>query len=217
MSELSQEQTPVASAYPAGEGEGQRGQEASGGSGFQECQPGERAAPGQTAPQPSPQGTQGDGTALPERLQAAIDRLPQVQQARQQAQAARREAEQLQAKLKVEEQLRQIAQLDPTVKSLSDLTRQPNYKTLYRLVQKGNTLTDAYKLANYDALIQSAAAASRQAAVNAATGKNHLQQTTTRGAGAVQVPAEVRELYRAFNPGVTDSEIQAHYAKRKRT
>ncbi|MCD8377074.1 MAG: hypothetical protein LUD69_09045 [Oscillospiraceae bacterium] len=180
----------------------------------------QQQAQGQTLPQDGParQDAERDGPApMPERLRAAIDRLPQVQQAKRQAEAARREAEQLQAKLKVEEQLRQISQLNPEVRSLADLARQPNYKELYRLVQKGNTLTDAYKLANYDALVQSAAAASRQAAVNAAVGKNHLQQTTTRGAGAVQVPAEVRELYRAFNPGVTDSEIQAHYAKRKRT
>ncbi|MCD8004482.1 MAG: hypothetical protein LUE91_02335 [Oscillospiraceae bacterium] len=180
----------------------------------------QQQAQGQTLPQDGParQDAERDGPApMPERLRAAIARLPQVQQAKRQAEAARREAEQLQAKLKVEEQLRQISQLNPEVRSLADLARQPNYKELYRLVQKGNTLTDAYKLANYDALVQSAAAASRQAAVNAAVGKNHLQQTTTRGAGAAQVPAEVRELYRAFNPGVTDSEIQAHYAKRKRT
>ena len=42
-------------------------------------------------------------------------------------------------------------------------------------------------------------------------GKQHMGQTKERGAGAVSVPAEVKEMYRALNPGATDAEIQAHY------
>jgi len=80
-------------------------------------------------------------------------------------------------------------------------------------VKKGNNLVDAFKLANYDTLTSSTAAASRQAAINAAQSKQHLSQTTTRGAGAVSVPADVKEAYRAFNPNATDAEIQQHYNK----
>ena len=89
----------------------------------------------------------------------------------------------------------------------------PTYAKFYELVKKGNTLTDAFKLANYDALTKGAAAGARQAALNAAQGKQHMGQTQTRGAGAVSVPAEVMEQYRAFNPDATEAEIRAHYAK----
>ena len=48
-------------------------------------------------------------------------------------------------------------------------------------------------------------------------GKQHMGQTKERGAGAVSVPADVKEMYRALNPGITDAEIQTHYNRSKRT
>ena len=80
-------------------------------------------------------------------------------------------------------------------------------------MKKGNSLLDAFKLANFETLSQGAAARARQAAINAAQSKQHLAQTQTRGKGAVTVPSDVRELYRTMNPGVTDAEIQAHYSR----
>ena len=80
-------------------------------------------------------------------------------------------------------------------------------------VKKGNSLLDAFKLANFETLSQGTAARARQAAINAAQSKQHLAQTQTRGKGAVTVPSDVKELYRTMNPGVTDAEIQAHYSR----
>ena len=85
------------------------------------------------------------------------------------------------------------------------------YPQFYELVKRGNTLIDAYKLANFDTLTRSAAQATRQAAINSVQSKRHMSQTTARGAGAVAVPGDVKEMYRALNPGATDAEIQAHY------
>lgn len=151
-----------------------------------------------------------------EEFRAFVQDLPEVQaakQAQEAAQAATRQAQEQQAKLKVDEQLKEIAAIDPSIQSLQDLAKMETYPKFYELVKKGNTLTDAFKLANYDAIAKNAAAASRQAALNAANGKQHLSQTTQRGAGAITVPAEVAEEYRAFNPGITDEEIQKHYTK----
>lgn len=151
-----------------------------------------------------------------EEFRAFVQGLPEVQaakQAQEAAQAAARQAQEQQAKLKVDEQLKEIAAIDPSIQSLQDLAKMETYPKFYELVKKGNTLTDAFKLANYDAIAKNAAAASRQAALNAANGKQHLSQTTQRGAGAITVPAEVAEEYRAFNPGITDEEIQKHYTK----
>lgn len=140
--------------------------------------------------------------------------LPEVKQAKEAqaaAETAAREAREQQAKLKVEEQLKEISALDPTIKELKDLAKMENYPKFYELVKRGNTLTDAFKLANYEALTGRAAAASRQAAINSAQGKQHLSPTTQRGAGAVSVPADVKAEYLAFNPDATDAEIQQHY------
>ena len=97
------------------------------------------------------------------------------------------------------------------LRELKDLAAMETYPKFYELVKKGNTLVDAYRLANFEALTSSAAAATRQAALNNLQGKQHMGQTKERGAGAVSVPAEVKEMYRALNPGATDAEIQAHY------
>lgn len=150
---------------------------------------------------------------------AFVQNLPEVREAREakeQAEQAKREAQQAAAKVKVDEQLKEIGALDPSIRSMEDLAKMPTYAKFYELVKKGNTLTDAFKLANYDALTKGAAAGARQAALNAAQGKQHMGQTQTRGAGAVSVPAEVMEQYRAFNPDATEAEIRAHYAKSRK-
>lgn len=147
---------------------------------------------------------------------AFVQNLPEVREAREakeQAEQAQKEAREAAAKVKVDEQLKAISALDPSIRTLEDLAKMPTYPKFYELVKKGNDLTDAFKLANYDALTKGAAAGARQAALNAAQGKQHMGQTQTRGAGAVSVPAEVMEQYRAFNPDATEAEIRAHYAK----
>lgn len=149
-----------------------------------------------------------------EEFQQFVQGLPEVKQAKEAqaaAETAARQAREQQARLKVEEQLKEISALDPTIQELKDLAKMETYPKFYELVKRGNTLTDAFKLANYDALTGRAAAASRQAAINSAQGKQHLSPTTQRGAGAVSVPADVKAEYLAFNPDATDAEIQQHY------
>lgn len=149
-----------------------------------------------------------------EEFQQFVQGLPEVKQAKEAqaaAETAARQAREQQAKLKVEEQLKEISALDPSIQELKDLAKMETYPKFYELVKRGNTLTDAFKLANYEALTGRAAAASRQAAINSAQGKQHLSPTTQRGAGAVSVPADVKAEYLAFNPDATDAEIQQHY------
>lgn len=137
--------------------------------------------------------------------------MKQAKEAQAAAETAARQAREQQAKLKVEEQLKEISALDPSIQELKDLAKMETYPKFYELVKRGNTLTDAFKLANYEALTGRAAAASRQAAINSAQGKQHLSPTAQRGAGAVSVPADVKAEYLAFNPDATDAEIQQHY------
>ena len=151
-----------------------------------------------------------------EEFQAFVENLPEVRQAREAqaaAESAAREAREAQAKMRVEEQMREISALDPSIRELSDLAKMETYPKFYELVKRGNTLTDAFKLANYEALTQGAVTARSQPARNAAQGKRHLTQTSGRGNGAASVPADVRAEYLAFNPDATDAEIQAHYNK----
>ena len=143
-----------------------------------------------------------------------VENLPEVRQAREaqaKAEAAEKEARKEQAKSKIEEQLREIRELDPTIQGIEDLSKMENYPKFYELVKRGNTLTDAFKLANYDALTREAVNASRQAAIQTARSKQHLRQTAARGQGEITVPKDIRDAYLTFNPGATAAEIQAHY------
>lgn len=149
-----------------------------------------------------------------------VSGLPEVQQAREikaEAEREKLEAQKAAADIKVAEQLKEIGKLDPTVKTLEDLSKTPTYHRLYELVRdNGLTLVDAFKLANMETLTQGAAAGARQAAMNAINGKKHMEQTRQRGAGAISIPADVMEEYRKLLPDATDEEIRADYAKRHR-
>lgn len=149
-----------------------------------------------------------------EEFQAFVQGLPEVRAARQakaEAEAATRQAREQEAKARVDEQLRQIQAIDPTVKDLGDLAKLDTYPKLYDMVKRGYSILDAYRLANYDTLTQRAAEASRKAAINSVQSKQHLKATESRGGGAIPVPDSVLEEYRVLNPGATKEEIQKHY------
>lgn len=149
-----------------------------------------------------------------EEFQAFVQGLPEVRAARQakaEAEAAARQAREQEAKARVDEQLRQIRAIDPTVKELGDLAKLDTYPKLYDMVKRGYSILDAYRLANYDTLTQRAAEASQKAAINSVQSKQHLKATESRGGGAIPVPDSVLEEYRVLNPGATKEEIQKHY------
>lgn len=151
-----------------------------------------------------------------EEYTALVNDLPEVRQAREareKAESAMRRADEAQAKAKIDEQLQEIGKLDPDIRELNDLAKMENYPQFYELVHRGNSLLDAYKLANFDKLVQKNTAAAKQAAYNNTQSKQHMGRTKERGAGAISVPNDVKEMYRAFNPDATDAEIQAHYNK----
>ena len=148
-----------------------------------------------------------------------VAELPVVKSAQEQmkrAEEAQKAAKAEQARIEIEKQISEIGEMDSSIKTLDDLRKMPNYKEFYELVKRGNTLTDAFKLANFDRLASASSAQAKQAALNQVNSKSHLDRTTTRGAGAVTVPADVIAEYREFNPDATEAEIRAHWAKYKK-
>lgn len=149
-----------------------------------------------------------------EEYHAFVAGLPEV------AAARRKEAEsaailerirQEEAEARLTAELSEIAKIDSSIKSVEDLAGAENYETFYALVQKGYSMVDAYKLANFEKLSGKAAAAERQRALTLAASKDHLKSTRARGEGAAVVPADVRAMYQALNKGATEAEIRAHY------
>ena len=62
------------------------------------------------------------------------------------------------ARIVAEEQIRRIAEMDGTIRSVDDLMAMPEYGAFYALVKKGVSLVEAYKLTHYDALMKRTAA-----------------------------------------------------------
>jgi len=138
-----------------------------------------------------------------------VSNLPEVREYKQAAEAARQQ----QQRMVLDEQIQEIAKLDPSISTVQDLMQRPEYQQVYNLVRKGNSIVDAYKLVYFDKLTANASTAAKQAALNSANSKEHLTATTARGAGSLTVPADVKAMYKSMMPDVTDAEIQEHYNK----
>lgn len=165
--------------------------------------------------------------------QRDIERVTANQTA-EQAQAIRRliENDPEKAKLKADmEQMRQDAaqqraqeafnadfaalqKLDPSIKTVQDLSNQPCFAQVVALVQNnGLDLVTAYKAANYQNAAQNSAAAGKQAAINAARGKNHLAPhdgASTPGNRKVMSDSMLRMAREAF-PDKSDAELEKLY------
>lgn len=154
------------------------------------------------------------GKLTPETLQQIVEQTPVMQQAQQIIQQAEREKQQaaqarIQAQINAE--IAEIGKLDPTIKSMQDLLASENGQKVYEYTKLGNSLVDAYWLANREKLVNKAATAAtaQQSARTQSTA--HLKATTSRGQGGVDVPAAEMALYRQMMPNATDAEIRRHY------
>ncbi len=141
-----------------------------------------------------------------------VNAQPEVSEARAAAAQAQRER----AKAAIDDQVRQIHELDPTINAFEDLGKMENFQQFYGLVKKnGLSLVDAYKLVNMDRLTERRVEASRQAARNAAASKAHLTKNKARGGAAadIPVPADVAEMYRELDPGISNADMQRDYSR----
>ena len=141
-----------------------------------------------------------------------VNAQPEVSEARAAAAQAQRER----AKAAIDDQVRQIHELDPTINAFEDLGKMANFQQFYGLVKKNRlSLVDAYKLVNMDRLTERRVEASRQAARNAAASKAHLTKNKARGGAAadIPVPADVAEMYRELDPGISNADMQRDYSR----
>lgn len=149
--------------------------------------------------------------------QQMVQSLPEVQEAiRAKAESERAAAEyrQAQAKSRLDEQMKEVTKLDPEIKSIDDLSKMENYDAFYALVKKGNSLADAYRLANFDKLVERSNAAEKQRMLNASAGKQHMTpNSSSQSSGLDAVPLETREIYRTMFPDMTDEQIAKEFAK----
>lgn len=145
-----------------------------------------------------------------------VESAPAVVEARAmqaRAAAAEQASRMERVRVQMQEELAEITRLDGTVKSFDDLRGSEGWPQMEDMMRRGYSMLDAYKLANYEMLGERRAAAARQTALNATAQKQHMQSTEQQGSGGITVPKSVMAQYRRLNPGVSDAEIAAHYAK----
>lgn len=159
------------------------------------------------------------GKLTPEGLATAIGNHPLVKQAQQLIErdaAAKKAAEEAAAMAKIEAEIAEIHKIDESITSLDDLMKAPYWPELYAKTQRGYSILDAHYLLNRDRLEKAKQDAARQQGLNNIRGKNHMTGSASpRGAGSISVPAADMAMFRQFNPGATDAEIQAYYNKYK--
>lgn len=157
------------------------------------------------------------GHMTPEALEKAINEHPTVKKAEQvlaQAQQAEQQRQREAAQARLETELAQIHQLDPSIVTIGDLLKSPKGQEIYEKAKKGLGLHEAYYLVHRQDLEQAAAEKARQHSAMLSRSKEHLRPSgNSAGAGAVSVPNAEMQLYRMLMPNASDSEIQAHYNK----
>lgn len=157
------------------------------------------------------------GKLTAEGLATAIGNHPIVKQAQQlitQDEADRKAKETAAAKAKIEGEIAEIHKLDESIASLEDLMKASYWPELYAMTKRGYSIKDAHFLLNHERLEQAKIDAAKQQTMNNARGKDHMTATATpRGAGSISVPAAELAMFRQFNPGASDAEIQAYYNK----
>lgn len=111
-----------------------------------------------------------------------------------------------------ESQMAEIKKLDGSINSIEDIKAMPQFNEFDNLVRRGYSLTDAYKLVNFDKLSSAKNESIRQATVNNIESKSHLAGNKGGAGSGVVVPRDVADMYREFNPGITDEEIYKDYS-----
>lgn len=131
-------------------------------------------------------------------------------------------AQQMMAQMKQQEDMAQlqrdieeISKLDPNVKTAEDLFNAPYRDQIIAYAQQHNaTLTDAYKVLQFENIRSIDTDAARQQAINQMRGKSHLPSQGTGVATEnddVEVPAEIMARFKA--DGKTEKQIRELYKR----
>lgn len=119
----------------------------------------------------------------------------------------------------IEEDMKIISTINPALKTVEDLVNHESYDAVVSYVQKGNTLADAYKLANYDAITKTKTEAAKQAAINSAKSQSHLTATNSLsvgGDGEEEIPASELSRWKDMFPDASPKDLRAKYNRAKK-
>ena len=148
----------------------------------------------------------------PDVIQQMINNNPVVRE----AQYMKEQYEMETANAKLQEDIKAISKIDPSIKTVEDLLNSENYNQVFNYVSNnGLTIVDAFKLANSSRLAEMQAAAAKQATINSAKSKSHLE--TTKGVSGMAnkayapIPSSILEKWKDAYPDLSMEQLTAKY------
>lgn len=124
------------------------------------------------------------------------------------------------AQQRMEEDVRKIAGFDSDIHSLEDLYASEHFDAVLSRVQSGMNLVDAYRLENFDRLMEKKSAAVKQAAINQAKGKTHMEPvggSVERSGGGEDIPERDLAKWKEAFPDATYAQLKEKYNRARKT
>ena len=144
-----------------------------------------------------------------------IDEMIQASPVIRQANQIMQDSLKNEAAQKLAADLKAVSEIDPSIKSEADIVNLETYPQILDFVTNhGLSLPEAYKLANYDSISSKKAEAAKQAAVNQAKGKSHMEQSgngASTSENEVDIPQSEISTWREYYPGLSDAELKKKY------
>lgn len=145
-------------------------------------------------------------------IEKQINNSPAILQAQQIIEQQR----QTQIANNVNECVKEIQRIDPSVKSIDDILNADNAQQIINYVRTNNvSLTEAYKMANFERLMSHQTASAKQATINNLKGTQHLNSTTgiSGGDDGVDIPQSELGQWRRAYPDLSLKELRKKYNK----
>ena len=146
----------------------------------------------------------------PKLIEQYVNESPVMRQAQQ----ILEENNKAEAQRKLESDLKAIGEFAPEITSFEDLENHESCADVIAYVEKGLSLVDAFKLANFNRLSAKSTEAAKQAAINQAKSKGHMETTNSVSVGMdnlAPIPDNVMAMWRNAYPGLSMEQLTQKY------
>ena len=113
-----------------------------------------------------------------------------------------------------ERELEAIRALDPQVRGFADIPRMESFPRFIELAQKGFGFLDAFRAANFDAIVERRAKAARQEAVNELRSTRHMEPVGGAAEPVSDMTQEELDWWKAF--GFSEKKARYYHEQYKK-
>lgn len=125
------------------------------------------------------------------------------------------EARETTVRAQLEADVKRIAKIDPDIKNADDLYASESFQDVLKAVQEQNlNVYDAYRLINFEKLMEKNGAASKQAAINQAKAKSHMEPvggTAEPVSHEAEIPEKALAKWKRAYPNLTHEQLRKKY------